>query len=47
MQICPDTFGLDEDAGKAVLKEYEHGDDSLINLIKEAVDCCPIGCIEE
>jgi ferredoxin len=43
-QICPDAFGLDEDAGKAVLKKQGHGGDSLI---KEAVDCCPIGCIEE
>jgi ferredoxin len=44
MQVCPDAFRLDENAGKAVLKEHGRGGDSLI---KEAVDCCPVGCIEE
>jgi ferredoxin len=44
MQVCPEAFGLDKDAGKAVLKEHECGDDGQI---KEAVDCCPIGCINE
>jgi ferredoxin len=44
-QVCPAVFGLDEDEGKAVLKETEAGADSDKSLILEAVDCCPIGCI--
>jgi ferredoxin len=45
MQVCPDIFGLDEDSGKAVLFENETND--ACELIKEAVDSCPIGCINE
>jgi ferredoxin len=44
MQICPDMFGLDEDAGRAALKRNKGAEDALI---KEAVDCCPMGCIKE
>ena len=44
MQVCPEVFGLDEESGKAVLLDYEHSDDNA-NLVKEAADSCPIGCV--
>ena len=44
MQICPEVFDLDEESGKAVLLNNEHSDDN-IDLVKEAADCCPIGCV--
>ena len=44
MQVCPSVFGLDEDSGKAVLLiESPASGDS--DLIKEAIDSCPVGCI--
>ncbi|MDR1138024.1 MAG: ferredoxin [Synergistaceae bacterium] len=46
MQVCPAVFGLDDDAGKAVLLNEEKIDDNE-ELIKEAIDSCPIGCIGE
>jgi ferredoxin len=44
VQVCPDMFVFDENSGKAMLKEHECDDDGQI---KEAVDCCPFGCINE
>ena len=44
MQICPEVFDLDEESGKAVLLNNEHSDEN-INLVKEAADSCPIGCV--
>jgi ferredoxin len=44
MQVCPGVFGLDEESGKAVLLDGGSGS-GKIDLIKEAVDSCPIGCI--
>jgi ferredoxin len=49
MQVCPSIFGLDEDAGKVSLigvDETDCGSD-IIGLVKEAVDSCPVGCINE
>ena len=44
MQVCPSVFGLDEDSGKAVLLiESPASGDS--DLIREAIDSCPVGCI--
>jgi ferredoxin len=44
MQVCPEVFGLDEESGKAVLLDGgSHAGKG--DLIKEAVDSCPIGCI--
>lgn len=45
-QICPQVFCLDENTGKASLVcggDIKNED----NAIKEAVDSCPIGCINE
>jgi ferredoxin len=47
MQVCPTVFGLDDDAGKAVLLSDEATDKHEGQLIKEAIDSCPIGCIIE
>jgi ferredoxin len=47
MQVCPDVFGLDEEAGKAVILDSEVKDGGDGELIKEAMDSCPIGCISE
>jgi len=44
MQVCPEIFGLDEESGKVVLLNYEQSDN--IDLVKEAVDSCPIGCVK-
>jgi ferredoxin len=46
MQVCPDVFGLNEDEGKAVLLE-DKAKSSEKELIHEAIDSCPIGCINE
>ncbi|MDR3278991.1 MAG: ferredoxin [Synergistaceae bacterium] len=46
MQICPDVFGLDEEAGKATLLEPNETSEKA-DFIKEAIDSCPIGCISE
>jgi ferredoxin len=44
MQVCPAVFGLDEELGKAMLLSDEPvGKES--DLLKEALDSCPIGCI--
>ncbi|MDR1516285.1 MAG: ferredoxin [Synergistaceae bacterium] len=43
-QVCPDVFFLDEDAGRAVISNAELAD-SEENLVREAIDACPIGCI--
>jgi ferredoxin len=45
MQVCPAVFGLDDDAGKAVLLNVEALDGHNEQFIKEAIDSCPIGCI--
>ena len=47
MQVCPEVFGLDEEAGKVVLLNNEKPDDNadLVKEVKEAADSCPIGCV--
>ena len=47
MQVCPAVFGLDDDAGKAVLLIDGAMNSHEEQLIKEAIDSCPIGCIIE
>jgi ferredoxin len=46
MQICPDIFGLDDNEGRAVIIDSGKTEDEL-ELVKEAIDNCPIGCINE
>ncbi len=46
MQTCPQVFGLDENAGKATVL-VEEDPESERDAIKEAIDCCPIGCIND
>ena len=46
MQVCPEVFGLDEEFGRAMLLNYEQSDDNdNTDLVKEAADSCPIGCL--
>jgi ferredoxin len=47
MQVCPAVFGLNDDAGKAVLMNDDEAAGGYEELIKEAMDSCPIGCITE
>ena len=44
MSICPDMFCLDEDEGKANVRAERSCDSGAI---KEAIESCPIGCINE
>ena len=44
MQVCPEVFLLDEESGRVVLLNNEQSDDN-IDLVKEAADSCPIGCL--
>jgi ferredoxin len=44
VQVCPDIFNLDEDEGKGVIADASRADAEQ-KLVKEAIDCCPIGCI--
>lgn len=46
MQVCPNVFSLDENAGKVILISAETPDEEK-EAIKEAIDSCPIGCIIE
>lgn len=46
MQVCPDVFDLDEDEGKALVLD-ESCVESKKEYVKEAIDSCPIGCINE
>lgn len=46
MQICPQIFGLDEIAGKATLTCGDAPQNEE-DAVKEAIDSCPIGCINE
>ena len=43
-QVCPDAFVLDENAGKARINDANRARWKE-NLVKEAIDICPIGCI--
>jgi ferredoxin len=45
-QVCPDVFLLDEDAGKARIADASSADRKE-NLVMEAIDSCPIGCINQ
>lgn len=42
VEICPDVFEFDEASGKAVVVNPEGVDD----CIQEAIDTCPVECIE-
>ncbi|MDR3322221.1 MAG: ferredoxin [Synergistaceae bacterium] len=44
VQVCPDVFNLDEEEGKGVIADISRANDEQ-KLVKEAIDCCPIGCI--
>ena len=44
MQVCPAVFGLDEESGKALLLSDESAGEKS-ELLKDALDSCPIGCI--
>lgn len=46
MQVCPQIFGLDEDEGKATIL-LEEAPESERDTVKEAIDSCPIGCIND
>lgn len=39
-QLCPETFGLDEDEGKAVIMSQKECAE-----VKEAIDSCPVSAI--
>ena len=43
-QVCPDVFNLDEEEGKGIVSGISRADNEK-TLVKEAIDCCPIGCI--
>ena len=43
-QVCPEVFDIDEEAGKTVLLSYDQSAENT-GLVKDAVDSCPIGCI--
>ncbi|GAB6887891.1 ferredoxin [Desulfothermus okinawensis JCM 13304] len=42
VEICPEIFGFNEAEQKAYVKQVEGCDD---DVIQEAVDSCPAGCI--
>ena len=42
VELCPDIFAFDEDAGKAVVTKAEGGDE---DCIEEAIASCPGECI--
>ncbi len=42
VEICPEIFGFDETEQKAYVKHFEGCSD---DLIQEAIDSCPAGCI--
>jgi ferredoxin len=44
MEICPSVFRLDDDEGKAMVISQDY-DDKTKDLVKEAIESCPIGCI--
>jgi ferredoxin len=44
VQVCPEVFNLDDEAGKGRIVDAARADE-IQKLVKEAVDCCPIGCI--
>lgn len=48
MQVCPKVFALDESEGKAtLLQEGNQGTGHKRSAVKEAIESCPIGCINE
>lgn len=46
VQICPEVFALDEEAGKAEIAGAAVVDLKR-ELVEEAIDSCPVGCINE
>ena len=42
VELCPDVFEFDEEAGKAEVKLAEGGDEKCI---EEAIATCPVECI--
>ena len=42
VEIAPDVFTFDDEAGKALVAMPEGGD---LGLIEEAMDACPADCI--
>ncbi len=42
-EICPDVFKLNEDTEKAEVVKPEGGPE---DLIQEAIDTCPVSCID-
>ena len=46
MEVCPGVFKLDEDEGKGTVVKPNYGEDEAA-CVKEAIECCPVGCISE
>lgn len=46
MQVCPNVFNLDENAGKVFVAAAEIPENEKEG-VKEAIDSCPVGCIIE
>ncbi|GHV30075.1 4Fe-4S ferredoxin [Synergistales bacterium] len=44
MQIYPDVFELDDDEGRALIKEADEFDDAKL---RDAIDNCPMSCINK
>ncbi|MBN2569889.1 MAG: ferredoxin [Deltaproteobacteria bacterium] len=42
VELCPDVFGFDDDAGKAFVIMPEGGPEQCID---DAIETCPSGCI--
>ena len=41
VELCPEVFGFDEEAEKAVVIQPEGGPD----CVEEAIETCPVECI--
>lgn len=46
MQVCPDVFKLDEEEGKGTVLNPNYPEED-VDCVKEAIESCPIGCINE
>ena len=46
MQVCPDVFKLDEEEGKGTVVVVNYPEEDK-ECVQEAIESCPIGCINE
>ena len=46
MEVCPSVFKLDEEEGKSTVVKPSFGDEDAA-CVKTAIECCPVGCINE